>query len=116
MKHETSTEPILPEPKRSSKGRASVTRRRKRNQYHDPVGISPVLRFSELLTIVKGSKSKLRDVMSPVSKNHDPSFPKGFPLYDSPSSPKLYWKHEVIAWLEARSNKYTNNTLERNSK
>jgi hypothetical protein len=38
----------------------------------------------------------------------DPDFPQGIPLYDSDQSPKFYWTHEAMAWVEARSNKFRN--------
>lgn len=66
----------------------------------------PVLRFTELLALVKVRKSKAYDLMNPKSSGYDPDFPTGFPLFDSPRSPKCYWRHEAIAWLEGRSSKF----------
>jgi len=69
-------------------------------------GDSPVLRFSELLAMTKVGKSKAYDLMNPDSESHDPDYPTGFPLFDSPRSPKVYWRHEAIAWIEGRYNKF----------
>lgn len=63
----------------------------------------PTLRFKELLKIVRVSRSKAYELMK-----FDPDFPKGIPLYDSEQSPKFYWTHEAMAWVEARSNKFRN--------
>jgi predicted DNA-binding transcriptional regulator AlpA len=63
----------------------------------------PTLRFKELLKVVRVSRSKAYELMK-----SDPDFPKGIPLYDSEQSPKFYWTHEAMAWVEARSNKFRN--------
>lgn len=68
----------------------------------------PILRFSEFLGVVKVGRSKAYDLMNPKSPRHDPEFPTGFPLFDSPRSPKGYWRHEAIAWARDRSNKFRN--------
>ena len=70
-----------------------------------PTG-SPVLRFAELLQLTKVGKSKAYDLMNPKSPGFDPDYPTGFPLFDSPRSPKAYWRHEAMAWLEGRSKKF----------
>lgn len=63
----------------------------------------PTLRFKELLKVVRVSKSKAYELMK-----SDPDFPKGIPLYDGEQSPKFYWTHEAMAWVEARSHKFRN--------
>lgn len=63
----------------------------------------PTLRFKELLKVVRVSRSKAYELMK-----SDPGFPQGIPLYDSDQSPKFYWTHEAMAWVEARSNKFRN--------
>lgn len=63
----------------------------------------PTLRLRELLKVVRVSRSKAYELMK-----SDPDFPQGVPLYDSNQSPKFYWTHEAIAWVEARSNKFRN--------
>ena len=62
---------------------------------------SPTLRFKELLTLLRVSRSKAYELMKT-----DQDFPKGIPLYDSVQSPKFYWTHEAIAWVEGRNAKY----------
>lgn len=64
---------------------------------------SPTLRLKELLKVVRVSRSKAYELMKT-----DPDFPKGIPLYDGNHSPKFYWTHEALAWVEARSNKFRN--------
>lgn len=66
----------------------------------------PVLRFHEFLAVTKVGKSKAYDLMNPKSPGYDPDFPTGFPLFDSPRSPKGYWRHEAMAWLDGRSKKF----------
>lgn len=64
---------------------------------------SPTMRFKEVVKVGSFSRSKAYELMKV-----DPTFPKGTPLYESKNSPKFYWTHEVMAWLEARSNKFNN--------
>lgn len=64
---------------------------------------SPTLRFKDLLKVTRVGRSKAYELMK-----SDPDFPKGIPLYDSGQSPKFYWAHEAMAWVEARSNKFRN--------
>lgn len=64
---------------------------------------SPTLAFKGLLKVTNLSRSKAYELMK-----SDPDFPQGIPLYDGERSPKFYWTHEVMAWLEARSNKFRN--------
>lgn len=60
----------------------------------------PTLRLKELLRVVGVSRSKAYELMKV-----DPGFPKGIPLYDGNNSPKFYWTHEAIAWVEGRWNR-----------
>ncbi|MGY1530863.1 helix-turn-helix transcriptional regulator [Luteimonas sp. A649] len=62
---------------------------------------SPTLRLKDLLKVLSVSKSKAYELMKT-----DPEFPKGVPLYDSDRSPKFYWSHEAIAWIEGRASKF----------
>ncbi len=61
----------------------------------------PTLRLKDLLKMLTVSKSKAYELMKT-----DPEFPKGVPLYDSDRSPKFYWSHEAIAWIEGRASKF----------
>lgn len=63
----------------------------------------PVLRHKEMIKVLSMGRST-----SFVKIKDDPTFPKGFAIFDSVNSPKIYWTHEVISWLEARSNKCRN--------
>ncbi|MEN5285913.1 hypothetical protein ABE494_08185 [Stenotrophomonas lactitubi] len=60
----------------------------------------PALNLKELLRVIPVGRSKAYMLMK-----EDPSFPKGVPLYDGESSPKFYWTHEAIAWLQGRAAK-----------
>lgn len=62
---------------------------------------SPTLRLKELLKLLQVSRSKAYELMKT-----DPDFPKGIPLYDCEQSPKFYWTHEAVAWLEGRAAKF----------
>lgn len=57
----------------------------------------PTLRFKELLQVISVGRSQAYVLMKT-----DPDFPKGVPLYDSENSPKFYWTHEAIGWLQGR--------------
>lgn len=61
----------------------------------------PTLRFKGLLRVTKVSKSKAYEL-----RRTDDSFPKGIPLYDGRNSPKFYWTHEALAWVESRAAKF----------
>lgn len=63
----------------------------------------PTVRIDGLLEITRVSRSAAYVLMKT-----DPDYPKGIPLYDSEHSPKFYWTHEAIAWVESRSNKFRN--------
>ena len=58
------------------------------------------LRFKELLTFMRMSKSKAYELIK-----SDPCFPQGIPLYDGDRSPKIYRLTDALAWIEMRSNK-----------
>lgn len=61
----------------------------------------PTVRIDGLLEITCVSRSAAYVLMKT-----DPDYPKGIPLYNGENSPKFYWTHEAIAWVESRSNKY----------
>lgn len=63
----------------------------------------PVLRRKEMIKVLSVGRST-----SYLMVKQDATFPKGVPLFDSENSPKIYWTHEVIAWLEARYQKFHN--------
>ena len=65
----------------------------------------PIIRFRELLSITQVGRSKAYLLMNPKSSEFDPDYPTGFPLFDSPRSPKAFYRHEAIAWVEGRANK-----------
>lgn len=69
----------------------------------------PVLDFQELIKFTKVGRSSAYKLMNPDDPAFDPDFPSGFPLFDSPRSPKVYWRHEALAWLEGRDKKRTHN-------
>ena len=58
------------------------------------------LRFKELITFMRMSKSKAYELIK-----SDPCFPQGIPLYDGDRSPKIYRLTDALAWIEMRSNK-----------
>ncbi|WP_313207283.1 AlpA family phage regulatory protein [Stenotrophomonas sp.] len=60
----------------------------------------PTLRLKDLLKVMSIGRSQAYVLMKT-----DPTFPKGVPLYDSENSPKFYWTHEAIAWLQGRASK-----------
>lgn len=66
---------------------------------------SPNLRFKELLSFMRVSKSKAYELIK-----KDPTFPKGIPLYDGERSPKVYRVRDALAWIEMRSSKSRNNS------
>lgn len=63
----------------------------------------PVLRHKEMIKVLSMGRSKSYEMVK-----QDETFPKGAPLFDGENSPKIYWTHEVIAWLEARYQKFHN--------
>jgi predicted DNA-binding transcriptional regulator AlpA len=75
----------------------------KHSSINDWLPDSPTLRFKDLLKLIRVKRSKAYQLMK-----EDPTFPKGVPLYDSNFSPRFFWTHEAMAWLEARSNKFRN--------
>ncbi|MTI73507.1 MAG: hypothetical protein FH747_07620 [Stenotrophomonas sp.] len=66
---------------------------------------SPNLRFKELLSFMRVSKSKAYELIK-----KDPTFPKGIPLYDGERSPKVYRVSDALAWIEMRSSKHRHNS------
>lgn len=65
----------------------------------------PTLRFPELLRTAKVGRSKAFELMNSTHRNFDPDFPIGFSLFDSPRSPKVWYRHEVMAWVDERASK-----------
>lgn len=65
----------------------------------------PIIRFRELLSITQVGRSKAYLLMNSKSSEFDPDYPTGFRLFDSPRSPKAFYRHEAIAWIEGRVNK-----------
>jgi predicted DNA-binding transcriptional regulator AlpA len=63
----------------------------------------PTLLLKGLLKVTRVSRSKAYELMK-----SDPDFPKGIPLYDSDRSPRFYWTHEALAWIESRATKFNN--------
>ena len=108
MHHEEKAICDRPKHRRLSKGEANYVRVQTWTDERVVTVDNPVLRFPELLALTKVRKSKAYDLMNPKSPGYDPDFPTGFPLFDSPRSPKGYWRHEAMAWLEGRSNKFRN--------
>ena len=68
----------------------------------------PIVRMREFLKIVGVSRTRAYEKWNPKSPYWDPEFPVGFPLYDSPQSPRVFWVHEGFNWVQARSNQHRN--------
>lgn len=68
----------------------------------------PVVRTQGFFKITGVSRTRGYEMWNRKSPYWDPEFPVGFPLYDSPNSPKVFWVHEALAWLQARSNQHRN--------
>lgn len=68
----------------------------------------PTLRFDELLEAANIGRSKAYELTNPKHPRFDPHFPQGFPLFDSPRSPRVWWTHRVAAWVESRERKHLN--------
>jgi predicted DNA-binding transcriptional regulator AlpA len=98
--------PSLMETRELNKGEEELIRVQTHTDERGCATESPVLRFAELLQLTKVRKSKAYDLMNPKSPGFDPEYPTGFPLFDSPRSPRVYWRHEAIAWLDGRSKKF----------
>ena len=65
----------------------------------------PTLSFAELLTVTKVGSSKAYELKNPKHPGFDPLYPKGFPLFDSSNSPRVFWTHHAAHWLFGRSSK-----------
>ena len=91
-----------------NKGESILIRVQTNTDEREASSDEPILRFPELLKVTKVGRSKAYDLMNPKSPAFDPDYPAGFPLFDSPRSPKAYWRHEALAWIEGRSNKFRN--------
>lgn len=91
-----------------NKGEETLIRVQANTEEREVCTEEPILRFSEFIRLVKVGRSKAYNLTNPKSPEYDPEFPTGFPLFDSPRSPKGYWRHEGIAWARGRSNKFRN--------
>jgi hypothetical protein len=60
------------------------------------------LDFDQFITETNVSRSKYFEMVNERHVNFDPRMPRGFPLYDSERSPRVWWAHRVIAWLMHR--------------
>ena len=60
------------------------------------------VRYKEVLKLIGLGKSTVYLLMNPRHPSHDPSFPVGFRLTKSKRGPRVWWLHEVLAWLQAR--------------
>lgn len=65
-----------------------------------------IVRFAELLKLTLVCRSKAYELMNPESPHFDPTFPAGFPLYDSPRSPRAWYLHEAVTWVTGRAMKH----------
>lgn len=81
---------------------------------HPLIDGRPVVRFPEFIKITGVGRSRSYDKWNEKSPFKDPDYPKGFPLYDSPRSPKVFWVHEALAWVKARSDKHRNQSQDCN--
>ncbi|WP_182657447.1 helix-turn-helix transcriptional regulator [Stenotrophomonas lacuserhaii] len=102
------TKPDFLNERELNKGEATSIRVQTNTDERDGDSDDLLLRFPELLKLTKVGRSKAYDLMNPKSPAFDPDYPAGFPLFDSPRSPKVYWRHEALAWIEGRSNKFRN--------
>ena len=66
----------------------------------------PSLSFKELLRVTKVRRSKAYQLMNARHKKHDPHYPSGTPLYETPNSPRIFSTHQAAAWLERRGFKH----------
>jgi len=66
----------------------------------------PNLSFKELLRVTKVGRSKAYQLMNVRHKKHDPQYPSGTPLYDTPNSPRIFSTIQAAAWLERRGVKH----------
>ena len=66
----------------------------------------PHLSFKELLRVTKVGRSKAYQLMNVRHKKHDPQYPSGTPLYDTPNSPRIFSTIQAAAWLERRGLKH----------
>ena len=108
MKCKTKVEPSTNKTRDLNKGESSLIRVQANTDERECSSDEPLLRFAELIKLTKVGRSKAYELMNPKSSAFDPEYPAGFPLFDSPRSPKAYWRHEALAWIEGRSNKFRN--------
>lgn len=108
MQFQKKTEPDSFKERELNKGEAIAIRVQTNTDEREGDSDDLLLRFPELLQLTKVGRSKAYDLMNQRSPGFDPDYPSGFPLFDSPRSPKVYWRHEALAWIEGRSNKFRN--------
>jgi predicted DNA-binding transcriptional regulator AlpA len=60
------------------------------------------VRFKELLRLIGVGKSTAYSLMCPRNPAYDPTFPVGFRLTNTERGSRVWWLHDVLAWLEAR--------------
>lgn len=77
------------------------------SQYLSCMCCRPVMRREEMAEFVCMGRS-----MSYKIGSEDPQFPKGVPIFDSENSPMFFWRHEALAWLIDKTNKYRNQNSE----
>jgi hypothetical protein len=56
--------------------------------------------FKQMQKLSKVGRNKAYEL-----QKEDEAFPLGIPIYDGDKSPKFFWTHEVVAWIEARDAK-----------
>jgi len=61
------------------------------------------IRVRQVLAITGDSRSSYYARQNPHCGTFDPSYPRPFRLDASPRAPRLHWRHEIVAWLEARA-------------
>lgn len=108
MQSQKNTEPDSLKERELNKGEAASVRVQANTDEREGDSNDLLLRFPELLKLTKVGRSKAYDLMNFRSPAFDPDYPAGFPLFDSPRSPRVYWRHEALAWIEGRSNKFRN--------
>ena len=68
----------------------------------------PYVRKAEFWTIVLVSNSRAYEMWNPNDPSFDQTFPVGFRLFETECSPRVWHRHEAIAWVELKANKKFN--------
>lgn len=63
--------------------------------------VPTALRCKQVLALTNESRSQHYNRGNPKSAAHDPTYPQGFYLGGSTS--RRWWRHDVVAWLQARA-------------